>query len=123
MNGPCSPSVQIPNPKSQAPNPKLRVWDSGFGIWDLTRASRLQLFLSLDPVIEVSTVIAAALQVTMVGGLGDFIVGRVGRISVPAGALRRHGAVGSLVRAVRTPRRRRRARGTAAAGAGGGAGR
>src|ERR1043166_8995219 len=107
MHGPCSPSVQIPNPKSQAPNPKLRVWDSGFGIWDLTRASRLQLFLSLDPVIEVSTVIAAALQVTMVGGLGDFIVGRVGRISVPAGALRRHGAIGSLVRAVGAPRRKK----------------
>src|SRR5687768_18492961 len=44
----------------------------GIGGWELTPAERA---FSLNPVVEIAAVLAAALEVAAIGGLGDLLAG------------------------------------------------
>src|SRR5438046_3837499 len=62
--------------------------------------TRAELAFSLEPVVEVLAVSTAALQIPVIGGLGDFVVRRGGRRTGrrrPIALRRRGGAIGGRV--------------------------
>src|SRR5689334_1764291 len=72
MHAPCTPARASSKPPGS--------WSLELGASNLIRSARparLQLALSLEPVVEVLTVGSPAPQVTLIRGLGDLVVARV----------------------------------------------